>query len=267
MSDPGLLAAEDLQLRAGERLLFDRLDLRVVPGEFWCLLGPNGAGKSRLLEVLAGLRAAGAGSVRYQGRLFADVGVRRAACLRAFLPQQAHDAFPATVFEVACSGRHPWLRGGGWEDAGDRAQVTKALRCFGLDGLAARTVHSLSGGERQRLALATVLAQDTPLLLLDEPLNHLDLRQQLAVMEILGQAARERGRAVICAMHELSLAQSWATHVVLLDGRGGHLAGSAATVLDQDHLRHAFQAPLQALEAQGRRYWVVGTEAVRRDPA
>lgn len=252
-----LLQTQGLRVEVPGRCLLSGLDLAVQPGERWCVLGPNGAGKTRLIETLAGLHRPAAGALWYQGQALASLGVRPAARLRALLAQHNHDAFDDSVYAFACSGRHPYLGAGGWEDAGDHAAVLAALARFELDTLARRRVHSLSGGERQRLALAAVLAQETRLLLLDEPLNHLDLRQQHAVLATLREELGRREGGLVCSLHDLNLAQGFATHALLLDGRGGHRAGPAAEVLSADALYQAFGVRLCEIEHAGRRHWLV----------
>ncbi len=252
-----LLQADGLDIRIGRRLLLAGLSLQVQPGERWCVLGPNGAGKTRLIETLAGLHLPAAGAIHYQGQALGTLRVRQAARLRALLPQHSQDAFDASVFELACSGRHPHLAGSGWESTNDHAAVHAALAEFELEELSARAVHSLSGGERQRLALATVLAQETPLLLLDEPLNHLDLRQQQAVLATLSRVADQRRAGLLCSLHDLDAAQAMASHVILLDGRGGHCSGPAPQILTVEALEHAFGVRLECLDQRGRRHWIV----------
>ncbi|MDE3011979.1 MAG: ABC transporter ATP-binding protein [Pseudomonadota bacterium] len=253
---PALLDVSSVRIEAAGRDLLGTLDFRVQAGERWCVLGPNGAGKTRLIETLAGLRAPAAGAIHYQGQALAGLAPLAAARLRALLPQHWHDAFDATVFELACSGRHPHLRGDGWEDSADFAVVAAMLARFALDGLMARHVNGLSGGERQRLALATALVQQTPLLLLDEPLNHLDPYQARAVLATVLRSVEEGAVGLLCSLHDLTLAQAMATHVILLDGRGSHRCGPVDVVMCPDHLRAAYGIDFSCLRHQGQWHWL-----------
>ncbi|MBN4667756.1 ABC transporter ATP-binding protein [Pandoraea nosoerga] len=273
MSAP-LLQTHALTLHAGERVLVDWLDLRVAPGECWCLAGPNGAGKTTLLGTLAGLRAldgqraagasgaagaegiAGSGRVEIGGKPLAQWRPAPLARVRALMPQQSRDAFGATALEVVLAGRHPYLtrgRWGAWESDGDVAAALAALAHVGLEDFAQRDVTTLSGGERQRVSLAAVLAQATPLLLLDEPVSHLDLHHQIDALALLANYASHSGHggqpdaAVVFSCHDLNLARRFATHALLLDGRGGWRAGPAHDVLSAEHCSEALGYPLRLI--------------------
>ena len=264
MSTP-LLQTHALTLRAGKRVLVDWLDLAVAAGECWCLAGPNGAGKTTLLNTLAGLRPiddkpqrdatiAGSGRVDIAGKPLAQWRPAPLARMRALMPQQTRDAFGATALEVVLAGRHPYLaqgRWGAWESDDDIASAMAALAQVGLEDFAARDVTTLSGGERQRVSLAAVLAQATPLLLLDEPVSHLDLHHQIDALEQLAQHAQRADAAVIFSCHDLNLARRFATHALLLDGRGGWRAGPVHDVLSAEHCSNAFGYPLRLIRDGG----------------
>ncbi len=249
---PPLLEADDLALRVGERWLCCEFSLRLSAGECLALLGPNGAGKTTLLHTLAGLRKPSAGHVRVGGLPYAGWAALDAARFRGLLPQQQPDHFAASVLETVLVGRHPHLGRWGWEGAEDQTAVRQALADVGLSDFAARDVLTLSGGERQRVAIATLLAQAPELFLLDEPLNHLDLHYQIAVLELFHALARRQGRGVVMVLHDINLAARYADHIILLDGRGGVRAGDRDTVLQTDFLSHAFGHPLRRFDCDGR---------------
>lgn len=234
-----LLRATGLGLQIGPRMLLDDLHLALRPGEVWALLGPNGSGKTTLLHTLAGLRPPSAGTLELAGQPLADWPPGPAACLRGLLPQTVVDSFSATVLELVLIGRHPHLSRWAWEDDTDTAVARAALAAVDLAGFEARDVLSLSGGERQRVALAALLAQDPLLLLLDEPLAHLDLHHQLQLLQHLQHLARGAGKAVLMSVHDLNLAARFATHALVL-GPHGHRAGPVAAVLDEATLGAAF---------------------------
>ncbi|VVE58331.1 ABC Fe3+-hydroxamate/cobalamin transporter, ATPase subunit [Pandoraea horticolens] len=264
MSTP-LLQTHALTLRAGKRVLVDWLDLAVAAGECWCLAGPNGAGKTTLLNTLAGLRPiddkpqrdvtmAGSGRVDIAGKPLAQWRPAPLAKMRALMLQQTRDAFGATALEVVLAGRHPYLaqgRWGAWESDDDIACAMAALAQVGLEDFAARDVTTLSGGERQRVSLAAVLAQATPLLLLDEPVSHLDLHHQIDALEQLARHAQRDDAAAIFSCHDLNLARRFATHALLLDGRGGWRAGPVHDVLSAEHCSNAFGYPLRLIRDGG----------------
>lgn len=246
-----LLEAEGLALKVGERWLCCEFSLELAPGECLVLLGPNGAGKTTLLHTLAGLRAPSVGAVRLGGLPYSAWPMPEAARFRGVLLQQQPDHFAASVIETVLIGRHPHLGRWGWEGAEDERIARAALADVGLAGFEQRDILTLSGGERQRVAVAALLAQSPQLLLLDEPLNHLDLRYQIAVLELFRRMTGE-GRSVVMVLHDINLAARYADHIILLDGRGGVLAGDRETVLQADCLSHAFGHPLRRFEFEGR---------------
>jgi iron complex transport system ATP-binding protein len=238
--------------RAGGRQLFGPLDLEVAPGERWVVLGPNGAGKSSLLAAMAGLARPGRGAMTLDG---IDLSAWRPAALarrRAWCPQFWSDPFAATVRETATLAMPE--EGPDTVD-GERA-VSAVLEALDLDALADADVRALSGGERQRVAMATTLLQGAPLLLLDEPASHLDLLHQQALLGVL-RAHAASGGSVVASVHELNLAWDLASHAVLLDGRGGAVAGPRAQVLTAAQLAAAFGVPIHRVEVCGHeRFWI-----------
>jgi iron complex transport system ATP-binding protein len=255
MSAP-LLEVRDLTLRVGGRTLVRELSFCLNRGEIWCLLGPNGAGKTTLLHTVVGLREPQGGSVQLAGRALEDWPPGEAARVRGFLPQTMHDAFSASVAESVLLGRHPYLARWQWEGEGDREIVLAALRAMDLAGFEERDVLTLSGGERQRVALAALLAQDPPLLLLDEPVSHLDLHHQVLVLEHLVRLARERGKGVLFTVHDLDLAARFASHALLLTRQGTVLQGPIDEVMTEAALRDAFGHGVTRVEAAGRTLFV-----------
>ena len=254
-----LLEASALSLRAGgaarNRLLFAGLDLRVAAGERWVAVGPNGAGKSSLLAALAGIFPVAAGSVRIDGVELADWAPSALAERRAWSPQFWSDPFPATVRETAALAHR---RGAGWRVALDRRidpDVERVLARLLLAELADSDVQTLSGGERQRVAIATALLQGAPLLL-DEPASHLDLAHERLLVDVL-RAHAASGGAVVASLHDLDLAWDLASHVVLLDGAGGAVAGARDDVLVADRLGAVFGVAIRALVVDGATRFVV----------
>jgi len=238
------LQLDAVVIRAGARTLIGGLTQTISTGEVWCIAGPNGAGKTTLINVLAGLSKPASGRVSLDGRALASWRAADLARRRALMPQAAHDAFSATVLDTVLLNRFPYLTGWGWESEDDRSAARAALETLGLASFAARDVLTLSGGERQRVALAAVLCQNAPLLLLDEPLSHLDLHHQIDCLHALRDAACEHKRTVIFSCHDLNLARRFATHALLLDGNGAAHAGLVADVLTPERAGAAFGYPL-----------------------
>jgi len=240
------LSVRGLALEAGRRSLCRDLDIDLGAGEIWAIVGPNGAGKTTLIATMAGLRAPAAGSIAYAGRALETLSPRERALQRGFLPQDSVDFFPASVLETVLVGRHPHLARWRWESAADFDAARRALSAFALDALATRDVRTLSGGERRRVALAALLAQDPALLLLDEPSSHLDLGQQIAVLDVLAALARERGKTIVMVVHELHLALRYADHAIAMGG-GHATSGPAHAILTEEALSALFAHRLTAV--------------------
>ncbi|HTY04729.1 MAG TPA: ABC transporter ATP-binding protein [Rhodocyclaceae bacterium] len=251
-----LLAVRNLSVSIGGRRIVDRLSLDLQLGERLAILGRNGAGKTTLLHTLAGLHSHDAGVISLEGTPIAALGERETAQLRGLLAQHQRDAFPATVLETALVGRHPHLRRWQWEGARDERIAREALAAMQLADLATRDVRSLSGGERQRLAIATLLAQQPRLCLLDEPLAHLDLNHQMAVLELFSGMARDRTVAVITVLHDVNLALRYADRVLLLFGDGSWRGGPTAETLTTEVLTTLYGHPLHELRTGDQRYFL-----------
>jgi iron complex transport system ATP-binding protein len=239
-----LVAARGITVELGGRPVLHDVSAHIGAGEVVAMVGPNGAGKSSLLGALSGDLEPSAGVVEVEGRPIGSWDPRDLARVRAVMPQRVAVAFPFLVGEVVRMGRAPWI-GTPKEDDDDRA-VADALGIADLHDLARRPVTALSGGEQARAALARVLAQETPLLLLDEPTASLDLHHQEAVMVALRALARA-GHGVGVVVHDLSLAAAFADRILLV--ADGHLRadGPPATVLDTDLLGEVFHHPVRVL--------------------
>jgi iron complex transport system ATP-binding protein len=255
MSTP-LLEAQDLSLRVGGRTLVRELSFSLGAGEVWCMLGPNGAGKSTFLHTAVGLREAQGGAMRLAGKALADWPAVEAARQRGFLPQTFHDAFSASVLESVMLGRHPYLSRWQWEGGDEREIASAALLAVDLAGFERRDVLTLSGGERQRVALAALLAQDAPLLLLDEPVSHLDLHHQVLVLEHLVGLARGLGKGVLFTVHDLNLAARFASHALLLTPQGTVRQGTIGEVMTETALCSAFGHRVTRVETAGQTLFV-----------
>ena len=248
-----VLEADALAVQVAGRRLCSPFDFRLEAGQCLALIGANGAGKTTLLHTLAGLRAPAAGRVLFDGRAVNTWAATDAARFRGLLAQQQPDHFAATVLETVLIGRHPHIGRWAWESEEDRRLARQALRAVDLAGFEARDVMSLSGGERQRVAIAALLTQVPRLFLLDEPLNHLDLHHQITTLELFRAHVRaQAGSAVVMVLHDLNLAARYADQVILLDGRGGVIAGARDEVLQAELLSQAFGHPLRRFEIDGR---------------
>jgi iron complex transport system ATP-binding protein len=245
-----------LQLRISQRTLVDHLDWQVQAGECWCIIGRNGAGKSTLLRSLAGLQQINGGLIEMRGRALQNWDLVSLARQRAFLPQSRTDAFGYRVIETVLASRHPYHAGQYWEGSDDHHAAYAALAQMDLTDFAERDVRTLSGGERQRAAIAALLAQDTPLLLLDEPANALDLAHQISVMRLLGYLCREKKKTVVMVGHDLNLAYHVASHALLLMKDGAWCAGTVAEMMQAPLLSECLGYPIEVLAHHNRRIFL-----------
>jgi iron complex transport system ATP-binding protein len=226
--------------RSGSVRALAGVSLAVPRGSFTGLLGPNGCGKTTLLKLLAGVLRPATGTVSLEGRTLADLPRRAAARHVAVVPQDTHPAFYYTALEIVLMGRHPHLRPMQLEGPGDLAIAYEALQATGTERFAERPFTSLSGGERQRVVIASALAQQPDVLLLDEPTASLDLGYQLEVASLLTHLARERNVTMVMATHDLNQAASMCSALALL--RGGRLLeyGATAEVLTEAAVRRLY---------------------------
>jgi len=250
------LEAAQLGIRIGGVEVCSQLDLRINPGDSWGILGRNGAGKTTLLHTLAGLRRPDTGSVMLDGTPLPRLNRRSIARHIGVLLQDHQDAFPASVMETVLTGRHPYLGALQWEGAADYAAATGALRAVGLDGMETRDIASLSGGERRRLGIATLLAQDPDILLMDEPTNHMDFHHQILTLDLLKQRTRDGVKSMMLVLHDPNLALRYCDHFLLLYGAGETLQGAAEAVLTQPNLERLYGHPLQALQGPRGTVWL-----------
>ena len=172
------------------------------------------------------------------------------------MPQSRQDAFGFTVFETVLAARFPWRSEGMWESSEDRDVAAGALKRMDVLELAERDIRSLSGGERQRVAIAALLAQDTPLMLLDEPASALDLAHQAGLMRTVAGLSREENRALVMVVHDLNLAWGVASHVLLLYGDGTWEAGSCEEMMVSEKLSHCLHYAVERVSCGNRPVFV-----------
>jgi iron complex transport system ATP-binding protein len=234
-----LLEVANVTFSYGRRAVLRDVSFAIAPGELVALCGPNGAGKSTLLRLLLGLHAPSAGRVTLAGTPVTALSRREIARHAALLPQDAPADVPLSVREAVALGRLPHLGRLRPETTADVEAVARALAATDTTALAERPLAELSGGERHRVHLARALAQEAPLLLLDEPIAGLDVAHQLAAMDLL-RATVEGGRAVVVALHDLALAARRCDRMLLL--AGGTLCADArpADVLTRETLARVF---------------------------
>ncbi len=258
MSDKSLTLDEVCFGYAGCETFLGPIQLAVQPGECWAIVGPNGAGKSTLLRLMAGLVPPRSGAVRLEGRPLQAYAARYRAQRLSFLPQQVSVDADLTAREVVLLGRYPHRATALFESPADHGLAEAAMAATGTLSLASRAVSTLSGGEAQRVHLAAALAQEPQFLLLDEPTASLDLRHQLEVFDILRQRAADGGLGVVAVSHDVNLAATFCTHVLVLNEGKTVGAGTPHEVLSAERLAGVYGVALTAMSVEGTaRRWLV----------
>lgn len=244
---------QDLSLSLGRVPVLHGLDFSLPPQGITGIIGANGCGKTTLLRALAGVLPFDAGSVLHEGQDIAGLSARARARRIALLPQSGHAPPGLTVRQLVARGRTPWLRPLLPMTATDHAAVARAMAAVGLENLADRTVASLSGGQRQRAWIALVLAQESGTILLDEPLNHLDLPHQAGLVQLLRDL--KQTRSIVMILHDLTVAARSCDHILAL--REGRLVASGPpdVVLAEGPLSRTFGIGFEvsAMPSSGKR--------------
>lgn len=240
-----MLSATGLHFAYGDKKVLIDIDLELLPGQLLGLIGPNGSGKTSLIRSLSGILKPASGSIWLADRNLSEFSEQERARQIAVVSQSTQLPPAFTVFETVALGRTPHLRWLGRLGLHDLDIVQQAMQSSEITQLSDRRINELSGGEQQRVLLARALAQDCPILLLDEPTAHLDLRHQLNLLSLVRRMAHEQNLAVLVAMHDLNLASLFADHLVLLVDGHIRASGSPSDVLTTETLQNAYQVPLQ----------------------
>ncbi|RNF97408.1 ABC transporter ATP-binding protein [Streptomyces botrytidirepellens] len=239
-SATGRLAARDLTLAYEDRTVVDGLDLVIPDGEVTVIVGPNACGKSTLLRALGRLLKPRGGAVLLDGTDLARIPTKKIAQSVGLLPQTPVAPDAITVADLVSRGRQPhqhwWQQ---WSDEDERA-VGDAMERTDVTALADRLVDELSGGQRQRVWIAMALAQETGLLLLDEPTTYLDISHQVEVLDLVRQLNHERGRTVVAVLHDLNQAARYADHLIAMKAGRVVARGRPSEVVTAELVREVF---------------------------
>ncbi|MGO1452908.1 MAG: ABC transporter ATP-binding protein [Brevibacterium yomogidense] len=242
------LSAVGLRLGYGDRTVIDGLDLAILPGRVTSIVGANACGKSTLLKSMSRLLAPQAGQVLLDGRAVHSMPAKKLARTLGLLPQTPLAPEGITVADLVGRGRHPH-QGilSRWTDADDEA-VAQALDTTATAELADRSVDELSGGQRQRVWIAMALAQQTELLLLDEPTTFLDVSHQVEVLDLLTELNERAGITIVMVLHDLNLAARYSDHLIMLADGGIHTSGAPADVLTAESVKTVFGLDNRVIE-------------------
>ncbi|MET0267330.1 MAG: ABC transporter ATP-binding protein [Duganella sp.] len=249
-----MIEVSHISKRYADTVVVDDVSLTLPAGGITAIIGPNGAGKSTLLSIISRLLPMSAGQVLVDGIDVASGDSAALARRLAILRQDNHLPMRLTVRDLVAFGRYPHSKGRPTVE--DAAHVERALGYLGLDALSGRFLDQLSGGQRQRAFVAMVLCQDTDYVLLDEPLNNLDMRHAVDMMQLLRRAATELGKTVILVLHDINFASCYADRIVAMcDGRVA-FHGTPAELIRPDVLRALYQLDIRVHEVDGQRICV-----------
>jgi iron complex transport system ATP-binding protein len=249
LTDRVVIEVDSLHASLGGRAVLSGIQLRVRKGEILGVLGPNGCGKSTLLRCIAGLLRPSSGEVRLDGTPVRLLKPKALARLLAFQAQESVAALGFSVRSIVEMGRLPHRGAFSADDARDAEIVDRSLDRMGISELADRAVETLSGGERQRVSIARALAQDAAVLVLDEPSNHLDVRHQFAVLDLV----RELGLTTVITLHDLRLASRVCDTVALLHAGTIGAMGTPAEALTPASIAEVYQVGATVLPQAGSR--------------
>jgi iron complex transport system ATP-binding protein len=255
-----LLSCSAVDIVVAGRRLVNGLEVPIERGTITCLLGRNGAGKTLTLHTLAGLREITRGTITIDGKRLDDWPRRQLALHLGLLTQTTEDPFPSTVLETVLIGRHPHIDFWHWESEDDRRIARDALAVVELSDFETRQIDTLSGGERRRVAIATLLAQNPELLLLDEPLNHLDPHHQIDALRLLRRKA-DQGHGVLMSLHDAGLAARFCDQVVLLFGDGEWACGPSGEILTAASISRLYGVNVREIVWDGGRTFLADDSA------
>lgn len=245
---PGRLHAENVTLRYGDRAIATDLSIGVPDGSFTVIVGPNACGKSTLLRAFARLLRPAAGRVLLDGEQISALSSKELARRLGLLPQSSTAPDGITVADLVSRGRYPHqglLRQ--WSREDDRV-VAESMAATNVDTLAARFVDELSGGQRQRVWLAMAIAQQTPLLLLDEPTTFLDIAHQVEVLDLCARLHEEQNRTLVAVLHDLNQAARYASHLIAMRDGAVVAQGPPGEIVTAELVEKVFDLPCQVIE-------------------
>lgn len=247
MEGRAAVAFKDASFSYGSKGIIDHLDLELGRGRVTSVIGPNGCGKSTMVKLIAGMLRPTAGSVEIFGKPTLSYSAKERAKVLAVLSQRTREPV-MTVEELIACGRYPYLPAGGRLSAEDRDAIQRAAADVGIEDLLAKPLRALSGGERQKAYLAMTIAQDTELIVLDEPTTYLDVRASYDLMGLIRKLNREAGKTVVMVLHDIGLALRTSDELVVI-GKDRSLcvgdpkelisSGSIAETFDVQVIEHA----------------------------
>jgi ABC-type cobalamin/Fe3+-siderophores transport system ATPase subunit len=243
-----LLSTEALTVGYEQRIISENLNVRIPDGSFTVIVGPNACGKSTLLRALARLVRPRSGQVLLDGKSVASLPAKELARRLGLLPQSSIAPDGITVADLVARGRYPHQKLLRQWSAQDEAAVADAMQATGITPLSGRLVDELSGGQRQRVWVAMVLAQQTPLLLLDEPTTFLDIAHQIELLELCRDLNRDKGHTLVAVLHDLNHASRYANNIIAMKDGAVVAEGAPSDVITEALVEDVFGLPCRIIE-------------------
>lgn len=246
-----MISLSDVSIHYGDQPVVQNISFDIRQGKVMVLIGPNGSGKTTIIRGITGSVKLSGGQINYDGKNLVDLSETERAKYLSVVPQNSLLPDGFSVYETVAMGRTPYLGLLGKLSEEDRRRVDEAIRETAIFDLRKKDVRSLSGGEQQRVILARALAQDTPVMILDEPTTHLDLNHTIGILSLVRNLSREKGTAVLIVLHDLNLAARFADEIIILK-QGNILAmGTPDEVLTEENLTAVFNVPMIVFRHNG----------------
>ncbi len=251
-----MISLKSLSFSYGKKEILEQIDLKIDKGDFLGILGPNGSGKSTLLKLINGILNPTYGSVTIKGRDVREYSTRQRARLLSYIPQNVPVYFPFSVYETVMAGRFPYIGYLGQGSEKDKEVVLRAMELVEISDIAHRKLTELSGGERQRVAIATCLAQDSEILLLDEPVSNLDIYYQKQILNLLKSLNQEHGKTIVMAVHDINMAYGFCNKSLFL--KQGRIAfnGPTKEIMREDVIETVYDTTVVVFEDRGSKVFV-----------
>jgi iron complex transport system ATP-binding protein len=243
---------QNLHFGYDNRVIFNDLSVRFPQGGFCSILGPNGSGKTTLLKCVAGLLKPDSGTIQLNGKLMSEYKMTEMARTLAYVPQYQDIVFDISVFDYVMLGRNPYQTPWEMQRPEDKEVVEDMLQRCKVWKYRENLLQALSGGERQRVMIARAMAQQTGIMLLDEPLSNIDVTHKFEIMDILQQLNEEQGVSILIILHDLPIAKAYSKQILLLKEGNVLQYGDENAVLTEENIRNCFDlSKVYAISEEG----------------
>ena len=251
-----IIEIENLGFNYGQKTILKHLSFNVKTGNFLGIVGPNGAGKTTLLNLICGLLKPKTGTIKIESKLVEHYHIKELAKKIAVVRQEFVPVFDFSVTEIVSMARTPYLSSFAFPGEIDKQIIFEALEQTDTARFADRLLGSLSGGERQRVFIARAIAQQTPILLLDEPTSFLDIKHQVAIYDLLKNTQIGQNKTIVAITHDINLASQYCDQVLLLDSDNNYKFGTPNEVLIEEQITSAFNVQIQTIKISGKVFFI-----------